>query len=268
MVIDFHAHFPLGGSFAQLVELLPQAGIDQICLCPAGAAFGHASNEQILRGAEEFPASIVPFALIELGSDEPARVDECARAGFRAFKIINPLGPYDSPEYFPVYERMEASGLPLLAHTGILMRIAMEKGRMVNSNWMRPVCLDPVLRAFPRLNIVAAHLGVPWHDEAAMLARMHPNCYVDLTGACTGGWRLNKTPDFFRYQLFWEGAWDKVLFGTDILGLEELIPAKQFHDRMIERIGLPAATVEKVYGGTAARLLGQPGTAVPPGETP
>ena len=135
------------------------------------------------------------------------------------------------------------------------MRIPVVKGRVVNSNWMRPVCLDAVLRSFPGLNIVAAHLGVPWHDEASTLARMHPNCYVDLTGACQGGWRLNKTPEFFRNQFFWDGAWEKVLFGTDILAIDELIPSKQFHDRMIDRIGLPAPAVEMIYGATAARLL-------------
>lgn len=89
-----------------------------------------------------------------------------------------------------------------------------------------------------------------------MMARMHPNYFVDLTGACWGGWRVNKTPEFFRYHFFWEGAWDKVLFGTDILTLKELIPSKQFHDQMIGQLNLPEETVSKIYGGTAARLLG------------
>ena len=148
-------------------------------------------------------------------------------------------------------DRDEALAEELIASASV----AMTPGARVNSNWMRPVCLDPVVRSFPGLNVVAAHLGVPWHEEASMLARMHPNFYVDLTGACWGGWRANKTPDFFRYHFFWEGAWDKVLFGTDILALEELIPAKQYHDRLIASLGLPEPTVARIYGGTAARLL-------------
>jgi predicted TIM-barrel fold metal-dependent hydrolase len=121
---------------------------------------------------------------------------------------------------------------------------------------MRPICLDAVLRAFPRLNIIGAHLGVPWHEEASTMARLHPNYYVDLTGAWWGGWRVNKNADFFRYHFFWEGAWDKVLFGTDILKLGELLPSRKFHDDMLRPIGLPAQTLAKIYGGTAARLLG------------
>ena len=89
-----------------------------------------------------------------------------------------------------------------------------------------------------------------------MMARIHPNFYLDLTGAWWGGWRVNKTPDFFRHHFFWKGAWDKVLFGTDILALDELVPSKEYHDRMLEPLGLPGETVDGIYGGTAARLLG------------
>lgn len=257
MVIDFHAHYPDQAGFAgKLVEALPQAGIDRICLCSAGAQFGHAPNDVILRAARDYPDRILAFALVELGLDPPGVVDRYAAEGYAGFKITNPPAPYDSEEFFPVFERIERSGLPLLAHTGILMRVQPRAGRRTNSNWMRPVCLDPVARSFPELNLVAAHMGAPWHEEASMLARMHPNFHLDLTGAWWGGWRANKTSEFFRYHFFWEGAWDKVLFGTDILSLDELLPAKQFHDRMIASLELPRETVDRVYGGTAERLLG------------
>jgi len=257
MVIDIHAHYPRDAADfpAQLVALLPRAGIDRIVLFSAGSDLGHAPNEVILAAAKTYPEHILAFALVELGIDAPEQVDRYVEAGYRGFKITNPRSAYDDERFFPIYERMARSGLPLLAHTGILMRFAAAPGVRVNSNWMRPICLDPVLREFPQLNIIGAHLGAPWHDEASMMARLHPNYYVDLTGAWWGGWRCNKAPDFFRQQFFWDGAWDKVLFGTDILALRELIPAKEFHDRMLQPLGLPDATRQKIYGGTAARLL-------------
>jgi len=256
MVIDFHAHYPRAEpDFPErLIDLLPQAGIDKIVLFSAGADLGHASNEIILQAAQKYPQHIIAFALVELGIDSPEQVTRFAESGFHGFKITNPRSAYDDERFFPVYERMARTGLPLLAHTGILMRFP-SPGTRVNSNWMRPICLDPVLRAFPELNIVGAHLGAPWHDEASMMARVHPNYYVDLTGAWWGGWRVNKTPEFFRQQFFWENAWDKVVFGTDILALQELIPAKQFHDKMMRQIGLPDEVMNKIYGQTAARLL-------------
>ncbi len=258
MVIDIHAHYPKNSpDFPErLVCLMQQAGIDKICLFSAGDAIGHESNAVILEAAKRHPKQIIPFALIELGQDTPDKIALYAAQGFKGYKITNPRSAYDDEAHFPVYERMERTGMPLLAHTGILLRFPVPTGMRVNSNWMRPICLDPVLRSFPRLNIIGAHLGVPWHEEASTMARMHPNYYVDLTGACWGGWRVNKTPEFYRYHFFWEGAWDKVLFGTDILALDELIPSKQYHDRIIESLKLPAETVEKIYGRTAARLLG------------
>jgi predicted TIM-barrel fold metal-dependent hydrolase len=257
MIIDFHAHHPKQQDFAErLVELLPAAGIDRICLCSAGEAFGHAPNEVILKAAQKYPDHIMALVLVELGKDIPERVDEYVNQGYQGFKTTNPLNFYDSEEYFPVYERMERSGLPLLAHTGVVMRTPVDPGQRVSSRWMRPICLDAVVRSFPGLNVVGAHMGVPWHEEASMMARMHPNYFVDLTGACWGGWRINKNPEFFHYHFFWEGAWDKVLFGTDALALEELLPSKKFHDQMISQLNLPEETVRKIYGGTAARLLG------------
>lgn len=258
MVIDVHAHYPQGvPDFPdRLVELLPQAGIDKIVLFSAGAALGHVSNPTIMAAARKYPERIIPFALVELGSDGVDCIARHVGEGFRGFKITNPRSSYDDEAHFPIYEAMERTGLPLLAHTGILMRFPPPPGMRVNSNWMRPICLDPVLRSFPGLNIIGAHLGVPWHDEASMMARVHPNFYVDLTGANWGGWRINKGPEFFHRHFFWEGAWKKVLFGTDILSLEELLPAKQYHDQMMAGLGLPEATLKEIYGATAARLIG------------
>ena len=66
MIIDFHSHYPNEEHFAdKLVELLPQAGIDHICLCSAGAQFGHAPNETILAAARTYPNKISALALVE-----------------------------------------------------------------------------------------------------------------------------------------------------------------------------------------------------------
>lgn len=258
MIIDFHAHYPDGESDFpdRLVERLDEAGIDRICLFSAGPEFDHAPNGDVLAAARRHPNRITAFALVRLGDDDPDAVDRYVEAGFGGFKVTNPMSPYDDEAHFPVYARMETSGLPLLAHTGIVMRTRQPEGRLVNSNWMRPICLDAVVRSFPRLNIVGAHLGVPWHEEASMMARMHPNYYVDLTGAAWGGWRANKTVDFYRYHFFWEGAWSKVVFGTDILALDELLPSKQYHDRLIQELELSPPVVDEIYGGTAKKLLG------------
>lgn len=261
MVIDFHAHYPAGDPnfIPGLLQMLPQVGIDRIVLFSAGAALGHAPNEAVLAVAQRHPDKIFAFAYVELGKATPDDVDRFVEQGYHGFKITNPAAPYDDERFFPIYERMAASKLPLLAHTGILMRFPVPRGMRVNSDWMRPIRLDAVVREFPEFNIVGAHLGVPWYEEASMMARVHPNFYVDLTGAWWGGWRANKSTDFYRYHFFWEGAWDKVVFGTDILALQELEPAKKVHDQIVSEVGLSEEVRKRVYGGTACRLLGLSG---------
>ncbi|PYS48190.1 MAG: hypothetical protein DMG13_26025 [Acidobacteria bacterium] len=256
MVIDFHAHYARQEDFIpRLLEVLPRAGIDRICLCSAGENFGHAGNDDVRRAFEQHPERIIGLGLVRLGIDPPDTVDELVRQGFRGVKLMNPSAPYDDRSFFPVYERMERHNLVALFHTGIVMCTPADRELQVASWKMQPIRLDAVARSFRGMNLVAAHLGVPWHEEASMLARIHPNFYVDLTGACWGGWRANKSPDFYRYHFFWPSAWDKVVFGTDILRVEELEQGKAVHDRIFEPLGLDRETMDKIYGGTAARLL-------------
>ena len=256
MVIDFHAHYPRQEDFIpRLLESLPEAGIDRICLCSAGENFGHVTNKEVREAFEQHPDKIIGLALVRLGIDPPELVDEAVREGFKGIKTTNPSLPYDDPSFFPYYQRMERHELPVLFHTGIVMRTPADRELGVSSTKMQPGRLDAVARSFPGLSLVAAHLGVPWYEEASMLARIHPNFYVDLTGAWWGGWRANKGPDFYRYHFFWPNAWEKIVFGTDILRVEELKPAKDVHDRIFEPLGLPPEVMDRIYGGTAARLL-------------
>jgi len=256
LVIDFHAHYARQENFLpRLLEALPQAGIDRICLCSAGEELGHVSNAVVREAFELHPELIVGLAHVRLGVDSPGVIDEYVNQGFRGIKIINPLECYDDLSYFPMYERMQRFNLPILFHTGIVMRGAADRQNHVNSTKMTPARLDAVARTFPGLNIVGAHLGALWYEEASMMARVHPNYYVDLTGACWGGWRANKGSDFYRYHFFWPGAWEKIIFGTDILRVEELKSSKDVHDKIFERLDLDQKTMGAIYGGTAARLL-------------
>lgn len=201
MVIDFHAHYPRQEDFLpKLLEELPRVGIDRICLCSAGENFGHVSNREVRESFERHPDRIIGLALVRLGIDPPEMVDEYVRQGFRGIKTTNPTVSYDDPSFFRHYERIEHHGLPVLFHTGIVMRTPADRELHVSSSKMRPIRVDAVARSFPGMNIVAAHLGVPWYEEASMLARIHPNFYVDLTGAWWG-----------------DGVPTKVLTSTDII---------------------------------------------------
>jgi predicted TIM-barrel fold metal-dependent hydrolase len=255
-VIDFHAHYARQTDFLpRLLDHMPRSGIDRICLCSAGEEYNMMGNAEVRTAFEKHPEKITGLAFVRLGVDSPSVIDEYVRQGFAGIKIINPTSDYDDPAFFPVYERIEAHRLVVLFHTGIVKPHPTDRERDKNSMRMMPIRLDAVARAFPGMNIVAAHLGAPWHEEASQMARFHSNFYVDLTGAIWGGWRLNKNADFYRYHFFWPNAWEKIVFGTDILEPEELKAGREIHDKIFEPLALPPETMDKIYGGTAARLL-------------
>ncbi len=255
MVIDAHAHLEAEEDYVNgLLRAADEHGIDKICLSALGPQYGMPSNDAVREAFRAHPDRIVGVGTLRPGIDQPEAIDRLADEGFRAIKFTSPAGPYDSPEFFPLYERAEARHLPALVHCTILPRHAHDKRYNVNSAWLRPIFLDAVARHFPGLTIIIPHLGVPWHEETAMLARVHPNVYVDLTGDAVG-WRQHKEISWFRETLWWTGAFEKVVFGTDVhyrhfgLVLEDM-------NRIFEGIQLDEQTRRKVMGETMARLLG------------
>lgn len=223
MIVDFHHHLlNEADHLRHLVETCAELDIDRVCLSGLGLPsrnwLGDLSpgNEDVLRAMERHSELILGLGVIRLGREHgPETVDRLRAQGFVGLKTIRPPARYDDPSFWPVFARAEELGLPILFHTGFVLATDRDREDPVSSDHMRPACLDLVARRFPGLRMVAAHLGIPWHEEAAMLARYHSNAFVDLTGS-PGGWRNRRAPAWFQEQLYWEDAFDKVVFGTDV----------------------------------------------------
>ena len=115
--------------------------------------------------------------------------------------------------------------------------------------------VEHITREFPDLPVVVAHLGVNWNVDAAELARMRPNLYVDLTGA-PGGWRDRMNAAGIESWLWWPGAFRKVIFGTDV----HYGQVKEVLDQDVatyDRLQLDEETRELIFAGTILRLLGE-----------
>ena len=105
----------------------------------------------------------------------------------------------DSTEAFRLYEMIEDSGLPVLVHAG--------DSRYDYSN---PDRIAHILKAFPRLKLVAAHLGgySVW-EEAVLKLSDFPNVWVD-TSSSFPFLEPQRAGEIIR-----EFGTDKVMFGTD-----------------------------------------------------
>lgn len=272
MRIDIHTHLGSGPKAASdLLAAADATEIDKTVVFATSRGAGNESgNGRVLAAWRATPDRLIPFGFVSLGEDGPEVVDRLVAEGFRGFKIICPLVAYNDESLFPVYERMAASGLPAMFHTGIVGRgSASEPNLRVDAMRMQIMTLDRVARAFPRLKIITAHLGNPNHEDGAVMIRTHANVFSDLSGSTL----KYRTPEYLGSLLWWgkgdvmycrngETPWDKLVYGTDTIpGLAKDIvgETKVTHDdylRLFDALGLSEADRRKVMGENAARILG------------
>lgn len=256
MIIDVHIHYyNENGYLEKLLRECDRLKIDRICLSTSGLHYGQVGNSRIRDAFKRYPDRITGFGYIGLGRDGPDVVERLYLDGFRGIKVINPSANYDSREFYPIYACAEKYNMPILFHTGIVMRTENDYQSDISSARMRPIYLDTIARAFPKLILIGAHLGVPWHTEACAVARINPNIYFDLTGSPFGGWRTVITPDDLKRLFYWKGAFEKIVFGTDVR-VEYLEKALGVYHRLLDPINLPKNILDKIYGDTLRNILG------------
>ena len=262
LVIDCHVHYDgREGELDSLLRTCDQLGIDQCVVFPGP------SNDAVLEAAKAHPDRLIPFAFFALGTDPPLRASQFHDAGFRGIKFIFPKDAYNAPAYHEVYRRMEQRGMVALFHLGIVARNREGKPEDRNSDLYRPIYLDHIARLFPTLNIIGAHFGNPWYEEAAMAARWNSNLWFDLSGSSLKA----KSPDFFRSLLWWDKPghpykphggkhpFEKICFGTDVA--HDWMPdVHHDYQLLLDGMGVPPEYRSKIMGGNASECLrlGQP----------
>lgn len=172
-------------------------------------------NEEIAEVAAANPDVLIPFASIDpargaAGVKQARRlIDEHGVRGFKFHPNTQGFFPNDQSVY-PLYEVIEAAGLPTLFHTGQSgVGAGVRGGGGIRLKFSNPIHIDDIAVDFPDLNIVLAHPSFPWQDEAISVALHKPNVYIDLSG-----WSPKYFPEILvRYanSLLRE----KVLFGSD-----------------------------------------------------
>jgi len=257
LIIDFHVHVSdREGCTEELLKAMDENGIDMAVIFDCG------NNETAFNMQKAHPDRFIPFGYIRWGADDPSGIDELVDQGAKGLKVIRPTMNYNDPRLFPYYAKAEEHGLPTLMHTGIVARGKPDVPSYDDTSRMQAIWLDGPCRMFPRLNIIVAHMGNPAHEDAGMMARWHPNFYYDLSGSSL----LHRSHQFFRELFWWDketrfskrNPWrpfEKMVFATDE-------PYEQMHEPMAEQRALlealdqPQEIIDKVFGGTAARLLG------------
>jgi predicted TIM-barrel fold metal-dependent hydrolase len=171
-------------------------------------------NEEVAAVAAANADVLIPFASVD--PHRPNAADEVERLvrdhGVRGFKFhpnVQAFFPNDRA-FYPVYEAVQAAGVPALFHTGHSgIGTGLPGGGGIRLKYSNPMHVDDVAVDFPDMQIVLAHPSFPWQDEAISVALHKRQVYIDLSG-----W----SPKYFPPQLVQYANTllkDRVLFGSD-----------------------------------------------------
>ena len=78
------------------------------------------SHEDSIKHAQRHPDLFIPTAMIDPETTTPKRLVELRDMGYRGLKMIGVLRDYDCPDYFPMYEKAQELGWPILLHMGVI----------------------------------------------------------------------------------------------------------------------------------------------------
>lgn len=169
---------------------------------------------------------------------------ELAR-GARIFKSHIQVGEYDpgDPLLDPVWAVLQDCGVPVLIHCG---------SGPAPGTFTGPEPIAAVLRRFPRLRVIIAHMGMPEYSEFLALAQRYSGVYLDTTMAFTDFAEADAPfPVTDRYLL--TELSEYIVFGSDFPN----IPYPYEHAlAALERLDLGDDWLRRVCYHNAAALFG------------
>jgi uncharacterized protein len=144
-------------------------------------------NETVAVACERYPDAFTGIGSVDphKGEAAVAEVARIAALGLRGVKFHPSLQAFapDDPRFDPVFAACEEHGLVALFHTGTSGIGARQPGGQgIRIDYSHPLKLDAVAAAHPRLTVVAAHFGWPWHMDLIAMALHKTNVYIDISG--------------------------------------------------------------------------------------
>ena len=261
MLIDAHYHLLINdGYISDAIKEMDELGIEKTvitglpgewmfmgCMC--------GTNEDVLKVVKSHPDRFVGSVYLDpRQKDVLDTLHRYADESFKAAKFHSTVGYYmDNPEYFPVYEELNNMGWPATVHCGLTnLPYANQPERTTDSKFADPIYLDGVLRLFPKINWVIAHMGWPYFDIVWGLVQFNENVYMDLSGPyppINGLDRIRREGFGFTCDV---DMFSRMIWGSD--GIDTGKYFKIARKKLIE-LG-QEKNIEAIFGGTMVSLLG------------
>lgn len=161
--------------------------------------------------------------------------------------------PLNDSTFYPLYAAAEEAGVPVFFHTGLDGPAPDRWGPgQFRVELGDPLLLRDVVRRFPDLDVVIAHMGWPFFDKALYMLYAYPNVHMDVA---VTNWILGRR--HFRSKLCEAASavgTDRLLFGSDQMVWPQMIP------RAVEGVRgadcLDDADRRRILWENAAELVG------------
>lgn len=260
-LVDFHLHFfpdkiagkamdilaakadlaPFtNGTLADTEKKMDDWGVDK------GVMLSIATNERQMKSVNNFAAEflksqkIIPFASVYPGAEtELEELERIKSMGFKGIKLHPEYQDFEvaDEKAFGIYEYAEKNNLIVMLHAG------RDKG-YPDSFLSPPKSIRAVHDTFPRLKIVAAHLGGwrAWEDVHRYLAGTD----VFFDTSMTAGY----IDEALMKKIVFKHGTERILFGSDCPW--NSVPKTR---ALIESIGLSAGDLDKIYCQNALSIL-------------
>lgn len=165
-------------------------------------------------------------------------------SGARIFKSHIQVGDYHpgDPLLTDTWGLLAEAGVPVLIHCG---------SGPAPGTYTGPEPIAELMRRFPRLRLIIAHMGLPEYTEFLDIAQRHDTVYLDTTMAFTDFVEERNPFPHNEYSRLADLG-ERILFGSDFPN----IPYSYAHAlRVLERLDLGAPWLRAVCHDNAARLF-------------
>ncbi len=203
-------------------------------------------NEFTCRLTVENP-ELVPFPSVDPLMGQETMVaelqDKVENFGAKGLKLHPAEGCFfpNDRVLWPVYETCVSLKIPIISHGGLFTS---------DKEYTRPINFIDVLKDFPDLTLVIAHLGHGYFDESVELAERFPHLYFDTSAAIHGAEGEVALSNDEAVDLIRKIGTDRVMFGSDFPWFNPEWDLKRF-------LGIPFTEEEKkaILAENAERIL-------------
>jgi uncharacterized protein len=202
-------------------------------------------NDWTLDFAERTPGCLASFTFFP----EPGAVDYVAGAldrGARIAKVHLQVGGFDpnDPLLDPVWGLLSDVGLPIVVHAG---------SGPVKHGFTGPDPIGRVLRRFPRLVVIIAHMGAPEYADFLEMTQRYPQVCLDTTMIWTDFFHeIAPVPTALLPAIKAAGLNGQIILGTDFPN----IPYSYSHQLIsLDRLNLGEDWLRAVCWSNAAALF-------------